>query len=158
MHDLYLGQRIVPAPGFEEQLAEGLVRLRQPDRGAGLIRQMPGLPGHGQRLLVPVELAQHDGLVDLQQQPQIGRRRIGLGHGQRLVEQRQRVGHLPLHGGHDRQHMQRPAHGPVVGCLRRGRERTSGDPASLLDLAEAEVRPSRRGRAAWRGAGPRARE
>ena len=63
------------------------------------------------------------------------------GHGQRPVEQRQRVGHVPLHPGHQRQHVQRPAHGPVVARLRRRRERTGGDPARLLDLAEVAVRP-----------------
>ena len=139
--DLHLGQRVVPSPRLEEQLAQGAVRLSQPDRRADLVREVPGLPGRGQGLLVPVEVAQRDGLVDLQQQPQVGQRRIGLGHGQRPVEQRQRVGHVSLHRGHERQHVQRPAHGPVVARLRRRRERAGGDLARLLDLAEVDVRP-----------------
>ena len=98
-------------------------------------------PAAAKCLLVPVEIAQRDGLVDLQQQPQVGQGRIGLGHGQRPVEQRQRVGHAPLHRGHQRQHVQRPAHGPVVARLRRRRQRAGGDLARLLDLAEVAVRP-----------------
>ena len=117
------------------------MRLSQPDRRADLVGEVPRLPGRGEGLLVPVETAQRDGLVELQQQPQVGQRRIGLGHGQRPVEQRQRVGQLPLHRGHQRQHVQRPAHGPVVARLRRRRERAGGDLAGLLDLAEVAVRP-----------------
>ena len=93
MHHRYLGQRVVPLSRLEQQLAEGAVRLSQPECRADLVGQVPRLPGHGQGLLVPVEIAQRDGLVDLQQQPQVGQRRIELGHGQRPVEQRQRVGH-----------------------------------------------------------------
>ena len=121
----HLGQRVVPAPRLEEQLAQGAVRLSQPERRADLVRELPGLPGRGQRLLVPVEIAQRDGLVQLQQQPQVGQRGIGLGHGQRPVEQRQRLGHVPARRGHQRHHEQRPAHGPVVACLRRRRERVA---------------------------------
>ncbi len=36
-----LRQRVVPAPGLEEQLAEDAVRLRQPERGADLVRELP---------------------------------------------------------------------------------------------------------------------
>ena len=141
---LHLGQRLVPPAGVEEQLAQGAVRLRQPDHRAGLVGEVPGLPGRGEGLVVPVEVAQRDGLVDLQQQPQVGQRRVGLGHGQRPVEQRQRVGHL------------RPALAvtrvstcsaqPIAqlspasdGHRKRGR----GDLAGLLDLAEVAVRPRR---------------
>ena len=136
----HLGQRVVPPPGLEQQLAQGAVRLGPPHRRADLAGQLPGLPGRGQRLVVPVEVAEGDGLVDLQQQPQVGQPRIGLGHGQRPVEQRQRVGHVPLHAGHDRQHVQCPGHGPVVGRLRGRLERAGGDPARLLDLAEVQLR------------------
>ncbi len=107
----------------------------------------PGWPATGpapaavKRLVVPVEVAQRDGLVDLQQQPQVGQPAVGLGHGQRPVEQRQRVRHVPLHPGHDRQHVQRPGHGPVVGRLGGRLERAGGHPAGLLDLAEVQVRP-----------------
>ena len=75
------------------------MRLRQPEGGADLVRELPRLSRYGQRLLIPVEIAQRNGLVDLQQQPQVGQGRIGLGHRQSPVEQRQRVGHVPLHRG-----------------------------------------------------------
>ena len=78
------------------------MRLRLPDRRADLIRQVPGLRGHSQRLIVSIQTAKGDGLVDLQQQPQVGEGRIGLGHGQRPVEQRQRVGLATTHPGQDR--------------------------------------------------------
>ena len=141
MHDPHLGHRIVPPPCVEEQLAQGAVRLSQPDHRANPVREVPGLPGCGEGLLVPVEAAQRDGLVDLQQQPQVGQCRIGLGHGQRPVEQRQRVSRLPLHCGHDGQHVQCPAHRPVVTSLRCRIERGRGDPAGGLDLAEDAVHP-----------------
>jgi len=60
--------------------------LGQPERRADLAGEVPGLSGHGQRLLIPVEVAQRDGLVELQQQPQVGQRRVGLGDAQRPVE------------------------------------------------------------------------
>ena len=135
--------RIVPAPGVEEQLAQGAVRLSQPDHRADLVREVQRLPGRGEGLLVPVEVAQRDGLVDLQQQPQVGQCRVALGHGQRPVEQRQRVGHLPLHRGHDGQHVQGPAHRPAVARLRCHLQRCGGDLAGLLDLAEVAVRARR---------------
>ena len=41
-------------------------------------------------------------LLSLQQQPQVGQGRIGLGHRQGTVEQRQRISHPALHHGHAR--------------------------------------------------------
>jgi hypothetical protein len=38
------GQRVVPAPHLEQQLAQRAVRLSQPERRAGLVRELPGLP------------------------------------------------------------------------------------------------------------------
>ena len=153
----HLGQRVVPAPGLEQQLAQRAVRLRPPHRRADLAGQLPGLPGRGQRLVVPVEVGQGDGLVDLQQQPQVGQPRVGLGHGQRPVEQRQRVRHVPLHPGHDRQHVQRPGHGPVVGGLGRRLERAGGDPARLPRPRRGGGASARPAPAAGPGAGPRSR-
>ena len=155
---LHLGQRVVPPPGLEQQLAQGAVRLSQPDRRADLVGQVPGLPGRGQRLLVPVEVAQRDGLVDLQQQPQVGQRRIGL--------------------------RSRPAPGRTAAARRPCRPRTAVTSAStssaqpMAQLSPASVAaasalggdPARRSRprrgccasaprapAAGRGAGPRSR-
>ncbi len=139
--DLHLSHRIVPPPRVEEQLTQGAVRLSQPDPRADPVCEVPRLPGRGEGLLVPVEPAQHNSLVDLQQQPQVGQCRIGLGHRQRPVEQRQRVSHLPLLGGHDGQHVQCPADRPVVTRLRCRHERRGGDPAGLLGLAEVAVHP-----------------
>ena len=51
----HLGQRVVPASCLEEQLGQGAVRLSQPEHRADLVRELPGLPGRGQRLLVPVD-------------------------------------------------------------------------------------------------------
>ena len=59
------GQRVVPAPRLEEQLGEGTMRLSRPEGRTDLVGEVPGLPGLGQGLLVPVETAQCDGLVDL---------------------------------------------------------------------------------------------
>ena len=154
---LHLGQRVVPAPGLEEQLAQGAVRLRQPDRRADLVGELPRLPGRGQGLLVPVEVAQRDGLVDLQQQPQVGQGRIGLGHGQRPVEQRQRVGHAapaprsPASA--------RAAPSPWPSCRPPptpppARWRRPGRPSRPRRGCCASAR---RARAAGRGAGPRSR-
>ena len=56
VHGRHLGQRVVPAPGLEQQLAEGAVRLGPPHRRADLAGQLPGLPGRGQRLVVPVQV------------------------------------------------------------------------------------------------------
>ena len=138
-----LGQCFVPSTRFEQQLAQREMRLRHAERRADLLGELPGLPGRGQRLLVPVEIDERDGLVDLQQQPQIGQGRIGLGHGQRPVEQRQCVGRTPRYPVRDGQHVQRPAHGPVVARLRRCRERPVGDLPRLFDLPDIEVRPGR---------------
>ncbi len=63
--DLDLGQGVVPSPRLKEQLAERAVRLGQPERRADLVGEVPRLRGHGQRLLVPVEIAQRHSLVDL---------------------------------------------------------------------------------------------
>src|ERR1700728_4846387 len=57
MDDLHLGQRVVPSPGLEQQLAEGAVRLCQPDRRADLTGEVPCLSGGGNGLLVPVQNA-----------------------------------------------------------------------------------------------------
>ena len=56
MDDLYFGQRIVPAPCVEEQLAESAMRLARPDYRADLICEIPSLLSGGQRLRAPVEL------------------------------------------------------------------------------------------------------
>src|SRR5580698_5761474 len=63
--DLYLGQGIVPSPRFEEQLAQGAMRLRQPHGCADLVGELPCLPGRGEGLLILVEAAQRNCLVDL---------------------------------------------------------------------------------------------
>ena len=47
-HDGHLGQRVVPAPGLEQQLAQGTVGLGQPERRADLVREVPCLPGRGE--------------------------------------------------------------------------------------------------------------
>src|SRR5436305_509871 len=73
-----------------------------------------GLPGRGEGLLVPVQIAQRDRLVDLEQQPKAGQGRVGLSDGQRPVEQRERLGHVALHRGDQAEHVQSPAHRPVV--------------------------------------------
>ena len=119
------------------------VRLNPADHRAGLVGEVQRLPGRADGLLVPVQVAQGDGLVDLQQHPQVGQGRVGLGHGQRPLEQRQRVGHLPLHPGHDRQHVQRPAHRPVVARLRGHLQRGGGDLAGFLRIAPVAVRACR---------------
>ena len=56
MDDLYFGQRIVPAPCVEEQLAESAMRLARPDYRTDLVCEIPSLLGGGQRLRAPVEL------------------------------------------------------------------------------------------------------
>ena len=61
----YLGQRVVPAPRLEEQLGEGAMRLSRPEGRTSLVGEVPGLPCLGQGLLVPVETAQRNGLIDL---------------------------------------------------------------------------------------------
>ena len=54
-------------PGVEQQLGQRAVRLGEPDHGADLVREVAGLPGGGEGLLVAVQVAQHEGLVDLEQ-------------------------------------------------------------------------------------------
>ena len=88
--------------------------------------EVAGLLGRGEGLLVPVKITEGDGLVDLQQEPQVGERRVGRGHGEGAVEQRQRVGVLPLHGGDEDQHVQRPAHRPEITGILRGSQRGVG--------------------------------
>ena len=53
---------------------------------------------------------------------------------------RQRVGHLALHGGHDRQHVQGPGDRPVVAASVAACERGRGELAGLFQLAMAAVR------------------
>ncbi len=125
----HLGHCLGPAAGVEKQLTQGAMRLDLPEHRADLISEVERLAGRGQCLLVPVQVAQGDGQVDQEQHPQVGQRRVSLGDGQCPLEQRQRIGHLPLHPGHDRQHVQCPAHRPVVARLRRHRQRGRGDPA-----------------------------
>ena len=76
--DLDLGQRLVPSPHVEEQLAKRAVRLSQPNHGADLVCQLTCLGRRREGLLVPIEVAQRDGLVDLEEQPQVRQLRIGL--------------------------------------------------------------------------------
>ena len=115
------------------------MRLRPADRGAGLVGEVERLPSGPDGLVVLVQVAEGDGLVDLQQDPQVGQGRVGLGHGQRAFEQRQCIGHLPLHPGHDGEHVERPAHRPVVARLRRHYQRGLGDLASRLEIAADAV-------------------
>ena len=117
------------------------MRLSEPERRADLAGELPCLPGRGEGLLVPVQVGQCNGLVDLQQQPQVGQRRIGLGHLQRPVIQRQRIRRMPASRGHERQHMQEPARGPVIARLRRRLQRGVRDPAGRFEFAEVAVCP-----------------
>ena len=78
VQDVDLGHRVIPPARVEQQLAQRAARLRQPDDRADLDRKLPGLLRRRERLLVAVEAAQDDGLVDPQEQLQVGERRIGL--------------------------------------------------------------------------------
>ena len=62
----YFGQGVVPGAGVEQQLAERAVRLGPADRDADPVGEPLGLAGRGERPVVLVEVAQRDGLVDLQ--------------------------------------------------------------------------------------------
>ena len=138
-HGFDLGQRVVPPSGLEEQLAEHAVRLAEPDGRADLVGELPRALGGGERLVVPVEVEQRDGLVDLQQQPEVGQPRVGLGHGETPVVERQRVGQVAGSVGTQRQHVQRPARRPgVIDLLGRG-ERAAGLPVGRLQLAEVQI-------------------
>ena len=136
-----LGQRVFPAPCLEEALCQDAMRLTQPDSRADLVREVQRLPRYGHGLLVPVQVAQRDGLVDLQQEPQVRQPRIGPGYDQRPIGQRERLGQPALYRRHQRQYVQRPAHGPGVARLLRRRQRDAGDLAGGFDLAEAAMRP-----------------
>ncbi len=138
-HGRDLGQRLVPAAHLAERLAERAVRLRQPHRRAHLVRLQPGLLGGGQRLVVAVEVAQRDRLVDQQQDAEVAQRRVGLGHRQGAVVERQRVRQVTADDRHGGQHVQRPAGRPGVAGLLGGGERLVRLPAGRLDVAEVEV-------------------
>ncbi len=81
---------------MEQQLAEAALRLGASDRQAGPVGEMLGLAGRGESPVVLVEVAQRDGLVDLQQQPQVGQRGLGLGDRQGPVVEGQCVRRPPL--------------------------------------------------------------
>ena len=57
-----------------------------------------GLAGGGERPVVLVQVAERDGLVDLEQQTQVGQGGFGLGDGQGAVVEGQCVGDPPLRG------------------------------------------------------------
>ena len=60
-----LGEGVVPPPDVEEEFSEDALGLREPPHVAGVVGPLPHLLRGRDRLVVPVQVAQHDGLVDL---------------------------------------------------------------------------------------------
>src|SRR5262249_46454919 len=89
-HLVDLRQYVVPPADVEEQLAERAVRLGETYHVAGVVGLLAYLLGRADGVVVAVQVAERDRVVDLQQQPQVGQRGVALGHGERAVEQRQR--------------------------------------------------------------------
>jgi hypothetical protein len=94
-----------------------------------------------QGLVVAIEIAQCDRLVDLQQQSEVGERGVVADHVERAVEQRQCRRDLAAHDRDDDQDVQRPPECPAVAGLLGRRQRLGGDLTGHADLTEIAVRP-----------------
>jgi hypothetical protein len=125
-HRLGLAPGVVPLTRLEQQLSQGTSCLREPEHAACPVRD-PLHPASGaERLLVAVEVPQHDRLVDLQQHPEVDQSRIVGDHVQRPVEQRQCRTGVAARTGQEDQHMERPGHRPRVTRFLRRRQRFAG--------------------------------
>ncbi len=133
-------KRVIPAPDLEVQLTEHAVRLGQPDRRADLVGELPGPLRCGERLVVPVEVEERCGLVDLEQQPEVGQRQ---GRSRSRRDPARTAGSAsaksPRISGPERQHVQRPAGRPGVTDLRGRGERALGLPVGCLQIAQELV-------------------
>ena len=83
------------------------MRLTRHDRRANLVREVQRLPGHGHGLLVPVQVAQRDGLADIPAST-VGESRIGPGGGSPVGQRRTRSSGPAASGVRRQQHVQTP--------------------------------------------------
>ena len=145
-------------PVWKQQLAQGAVRLSQPERRADLVRELPGLPGRGQRLLVPVEAAQRDGLVRSaaaaagRSAPDRTRSRPAPGRTAAAPRSCRPCTEVTSASTSSAQPMAQLSPASVAASRALG-----GDPARLFHLAAVAGASARRARAAGPGAGPRSR-
>jgi hypothetical protein len=136
----HLTDRVAPAAGFEQDLAQQAVRLRRAEGRAYLAGEPTSLACEGECPLILVEAGERDRLVEEQEQPQVDERRLAVSDGKPSVKESDRL-RVPR-AAHRRQtrRAQRPAHGPGVGRLFARRQCLGRDLGGHLEFSVVAVR------------------